>query len=83
MFNREMILEECVMHWIVLLFAMIGVFLVFCFRKNRKTPLYITIADGMIMVVLSFLGGCMTEVIWTIVGVLVMGTENFFWNREE
>ena len=83
MFNREMLSDPCIMHWIVLLFALIGVFLTFWFRRNREALLIIDISDIVLMLVFAILGECMTEFLWAGVATLTMGIENFFWSREK
>ena len=83
MFDRVLYSDPCNMHWWILLLAMVGVFLAFWFRKNRKALKVICTNDIVIMAVLAFLGDCLTDFIWMIVGILVMGIENFYWSREE
>jgi hypothetical protein len=81
---EEVFLEEvCVIHWVILLIATVGVVMIYVNRKNRKNVYIVDASSGLAMLILAVMGGCYLDYLACISGVLAHFIITMAINKEE
>ena len=71
----------CFLHYFILLLAAIGVLLILFFRGKQKKQLLTIGIDTIAMIILTLIGWCMWDIIFTILGVAIM-IAIFIWLKK-